>query len=124
MQFQGQELLAILRKQSTPVAIVDFSGRACMHATGREAADRIALIDFVGVGNHGRIRHVKPRGVRFRRDPFGLPSQVAANFRDSARIPQDAEMNRVLIGAKTWPQQPCRAKTGHGGSVTTFHFRN
>jgi hypothetical protein len=66
---------------------------------------------------------VKPDGVRYRPERFGSEGQINADLRESAQIARDAEMNRVLKGAKTWPQQPARAKTGRGGSTITIFVK-
>jgi hypothetical protein len=63
---------------------------------------------------------VKPDGVRYRPEAFGSKRQVVADFREAAQIPHDAELNAAAKGAKTWPQQPARSKTGQGGVVVTI----
>lgn len=123
MQFAGEQLESILRKQTAPVEVVDFSGRVRLSASGAEVATRIILTGYVGVGNHSRIRYVKPEGVRYRPEEFGSKRQVVADFREAAQIPYDAELNAVAKGAKTWPQQPARAKTGQGGAVVTIFVK-
>lgn len=122
MQFAGEQLQAILRKQTMPVEVVDFSGRVCLSASGTEVAARFVLAGYVGVGNHSRIRYVKPDGVRYRPEQFGSERQVIENFRESAQLPPEASLNRISKGAKTWPQQPARANTGRGGSIVTIHI--
>jgi hypothetical protein len=66
---------------------------------------------------------VKPEGVRYRPERFGCERQIKADLRESAQISRGAALNRVLKGAKTWPQQPARAKTGVGGQMNTIHFK-
>ena len=75
MQFAGEQLEVILWRQDVPVEVVDFSGRVCMSASGQEVLGRFVLAGYVGVGNHSRIRFVKPEGVRYRPEEFG--SQTA-----------------------------------------------
>ncbi|MCX6631578.1 MAG: hypothetical protein NTW28_28530, partial [Candidatus Solibacter sp.] len=123
MQFAGEQLEVILRRQDVPVEVVDFSGRVCMSASGQEVLGRFVLAGYVGIGNHSRIRLVKPEGVRYRPEEFGAQRQVVMNFRESAQVAHDVELNRVAKGAKTWPQQPARAKTGRCGTTSTIHFR-
>ncbi len=123
MQFCGEQLEEILRRQTTPVEVVDYSGRVRLSTSGVEVATRIILTGYVGVGNNSRIRYVKPEGVRYRRERFGCERQIKADLRESAQIARDVELNRVLKGAKTWPQQPARAKTGVGGQMNTIHFK-
>ncbi len=57
MQFVGEQLETILRKQRTPVEVVDFSGRVSLSAPGAEVVTRVILTGYVGVGNHSRIRY-------------------------------------------------------------------
>jgi hypothetical protein len=123
MQFAGEQLETILRQQTTPVEVVDFSGRVQLSVSGAEVATRIILRGYVGVGNHSRIRYVKPDGVRYRPEAFGSKRQVVADFREAAQIPRDAELNAVAKGAKTWPQQPTRSKTGQSGVVVTIFVK-
>lgn len=123
MQFAGEQLETILRTQTAPVEVVDFSGRVQLSASGAEVATRIILKGYVGVGNHSRIRYVKPDGVRYRPEAFGSNRQVVADFREAAQFPRDAELNAVARGAKTWPQQPTRSKTGQGGVVVTIFVK-
>lgn len=123
MQFSGEQLEEILRRQTTPVEVVDYSGRVRLSTSGVEVATRIILTGYVGVGNHSRIRYVKPEGIRYRPERFGCERQIKADLRESAQISRDVELNRVLKGAKTWPQQPARAKTGCGGSLVTIFVK-
>jgi hypothetical protein len=123
MQFAGEQLEAILRRQTTPVEVVDFSGRVCLSAPGPEAAGKIILTGYVGIGNNSRIRYVKPEGVRYRPEEFGAQRQVVMNFRECVQVARDAELNRVAKGAKTWPPQPARSKTGQGGTTVTIYVR-
>ncbi|MCC6393511.1 MAG: hypothetical protein IT167_23120 [Bryobacterales bacterium] len=123
MQFTGEQLESILRKQVGAVEVVDFSGRVRLSVSGAEVATRIILTGYVGVGNHSRIRYVKPEGVRYRPEEFASKRQVEADFRDAAEVPRDAQMNPVAKGAKTWHPQPARSKTGHGGSVVTVFVK-
>jgi hypothetical protein len=123
MQFAGEQLEIILRKQTTPVEVVDFSGRVHLSVSGAEVATTIILTGYVGVGNNSRIRYVKPEGVRYRPEGFGSKRQVVADFREAAQIPSDAELNSVAKGAKTWSQQPARAKTGQGGALVTIFVK-
>ncbi len=120
MQFSGKQLEEILRKQTTPVEVVDYSGRVRLSTSGVEVVTRLILTGYVGVGNNSRIRYVKPEGVRYRPERFGCERQIKADLRESAQLSRDVELNRVLKGAKTWPQQPTRAKTGRGGSLVTI----
>jgi hypothetical protein len=120
MQFSGKQLEDILRKQTTPVEVVDCSGRVRLSTSGSEVVTRLILTGYVGVGNNSRIRYVKPEGVRYRPERFGCERQIKADLRESAQLSRDVELNRVLKGAKTWPQQPARAKTGRGGSLVTI----
>ena len=71
MQFAGEQLEAILRRQAMPVEVVDFSGRVCLSAPGPDVIGRFVLAGYVGVGNSNRIRFVKPEGVRYRPEDFG-----------------------------------------------------
>ena len=71
MQFAGEQLEVILRRQDVPVEVVDFSGRVCLSATGQEVLGRFVLAGYVGVGNQqphpvreARGRSVPARGVR------------------------------------------------------------
>ena len=123
MQFAGEQLEVILRRQDVPVEVVDFSGRVCMSATGHEVLDRFVLAGYVGVGNQSRIRFVKPEGVRYRPEEFGSQRQVVMNFHASAELAREAQMIPVATGAKKWWPQPARAKTGQGGTTATIHFR-
>jgi hypothetical protein len=123
MQFVGEQLEAVLRKQTTPVEVVDFSGRVRLSASGAEVATRIILSGYVGVGNHSRIRYVKPEGVRYRPEEFASRWQLEADFNEAAQFPRDAEMNASARGAKTWQVQPARAKTGRGGAVVTLFVK-
>lgn len=120
MQFSGKQLEEILRKQTTPVEVVDYSGRVRLSTSGVEVATGLILTGYVGVGNNSRIRYVKPEGVRYRPERFGCERQIKADLRESAQLSRDVELNRVLKGAKTWPQQPARAKTDRGGSLVTI----
>ena len=124
MQFSGEQLEVILRRQDVPVEVVDFSGRVCMSASGQEVLGRFVLAGYVGVGNHSRIRFVKPEGVRYRPEEFGSPRQVVMNFQASAELVRDAQMIPVATGAKGWRPQPARAKTGHGGTTVTIFRKN
>jgi len=119
MQFAGEQLEAILRRQAMPVEVVDFSGRVCLSAPGPDVIDRFALTGYVGVGNNSRIRFVKPEGVRYRPEDFGSKRQIVMNFRASAELPHDPAVNRPKSG-KPWPQQAARAKTGQGGGTVTI----
>jgi hypothetical protein len=56
MQFCGEQLEEILRKQTTPVEVVDYSGRVLLSTSGVEAATKLTLTGYVGVGNNSRIR--------------------------------------------------------------------
>lgn len=124
MQFAGEQLELILRRQNVPVEVVDFSGRVCLTATGAEVLGRFVLAGYVGVGNHSRIRFVKPEGVRYRPEEFGSQRQIVMNFQTSAELTRDAQINPVATGAKKWRPQPARAKTGQGGrTVTIFRKR-
>lgn len=123
MQFCGEQLEEILRRQTTPVEVVDYSGQVRLSTSGVEVATRIILTGYVGVGNNSRIRYVKPEGVRYRPERFGCERQIKADLRESAQVSRDVELNRVLKGAKTWPQQPPRAKTGRGGSLVTIFVK-
>ncbi len=123
MQFAGQQLEAILRQQATPVEVVDFSGRVCLSASGPDVLGRFVLAGYVGVGNNSRIRFVKPEGVRYRPERFGSQRQIVMDFRDSGQVAHDVEMNRGRAGAKTWPPQPARAKTGQSGAVITVFVK-
>ncbi len=123
MQFCGDQLEEILRRQTTPVEVVDYSGRVRLSTSGVEVATRIILTSYVGVGNNSRIRYVKPEGVRYRPERFGCERQIKADLRESTQISRDVELNRVLKGAKTWPQQPARAKTSRGGSLVTIFVK-
>ena len=121
MQFSGEQLETILRRQTMPVEVVDFSGRICLSASGPDVIGRFVLAGYVGVGNNSRIRFVKPEGVRYRPEDFGSKRQIVMNFRASAELARDAHMNPVATGAKEWRPQPARAKTGQGGrTVTVF----
>lgn len=106
-----------------PVEVVEYSGQVCLSASGPEVVSRFVRAGYVGVGNHRRIRLVKPEGVRYRPEEFGSQRQVVMNFQASAELARDAEMNRVSSGVKTRPPQPARAKTGQGGNTVTIHFR-
>lgn len=120
MQFAGEQLEAILRRQTMPVEVVDFSGRVCLSATGPEVLGRFVLAGYVGVGNHSRIRFVKPEGVRYRPEDFGSQRQIVMNFQASDELARDAQMIPVAAGTKRWRPQPARAKTGQGGRVVTI----
>jgi hypothetical protein len=120
MQFVGEELEVILRRQDVPVEVVDFSGRVCLSATGREVLGRFVLAGYVGVGNHSRIRFVKPEGIRYRPEGFGSQRQIVMNFQASAELARDAQMIPVTTGSKRWRPQPARAKTGQGGRTVTI----
>ena len=124
MQFAGEQLEVILRRQHVPVEVVDFSGRVCMSASGQEVLGRFVLAGYVGIGNHSRIRFVKPEGVRYRPEEFGSQRQVVMNFQASAELVRDAQMIPVATGAKGWRPQPARAKTGHGGTTVTIFRKN
>jgi hypothetical protein len=123
MQFVGEQLESILRRQTTPVEIVDFSGKVRLSTSGTEVATRIILTGYVGVGNHSRIRYVKPEGVRYRPEEFGSKRQLIADFHEAAQVLHDAELNAVAKGAKTWQQQPARAKRANGGGVVTIFVK-
>jgi hypothetical protein len=123
MQFCGEQLEEILRKQTTPVEVVDYSGRVRLSTSGVEVATGLILTGYVGVGNNSRIRYVKPEGVRYRPERFGCERQIKADLRESAQFSHGVELNRVLKGAKTWPQQPTRSKTGRGGSLVTIFVK-
>lgn len=120
MQFAEEQLEVILRRQDVPVEVVDFSGRVCLSAPGPEVLGRFVLAGYVGVGNHSRIRFVKPEGVRYRPEEFGSKRQIVMNFQASAELGRDAQMNPVATGAKKWRPQPARAKTGQGGRTITI----
>jgi len=120
MQFAGEQLEVILRRQDVPVEVVDFAGRVCLSATGPEVLGRFVLAGYVGVGNHSRIRFVKPEGVRYRPDVLGSQRQIVMTFQASAELARDAQMVPVATGAKRWWPQPARAKTGQGGTTITI----
>jgi hypothetical protein len=124
MQFAGEHLEAILRRQTMPVEVVDFSGRVCLSAPGPEVIGRFALTGYVGVGNNSRIRFVKPEGVRYRQEEFGSKRQIKTHFDACAELVRHAQMNPVAKTAKKWVAQPANAKTGRRGSATTIRFRN
>jgi len=52
MQFAGEQLEAILRRQAMPVEVVDFSGRVCLSAPGPDVIGRFVLA--------GYVRHTSP----------------------------------------------------------------
>lgn len=84
MQFSGKQLEEILRKQTTPVEVVDYSGRVRLSTSGVEVATGLILTGYVGVGKNSRIRYVKPEGVRYRPERFGCERQIKADLRESA----------------------------------------
>ncbi len=120
MQLAGEHLEVIPRRQDVAGEVVDFSGRVCLSATGQEVLGRFVLTGYIGVGNHSRIRFVKPEGVRYRPEEFGSQRQMVMNFQASAELSRDAQMIPVATGAKRWRPQPARAKTGQGGTTTTI----
>jgi hypothetical protein len=122
VQFTGERLRQILLAQVTRVAVVDFLGRVFTCVSGPEVVCRFTLDGFVGVGNHSRVRYVKPEGVRYRPERFGSERQVRAHFDESGRLRQDVELNHIGRDRKTWPQQPSRAKTSKSGRITQLHI--
>jgi len=121
MKAEGHKLQAILRRQAQTVRIIDENGRERCGISARYAADFILDKPYIGFGKNGVVEFLKPADFD-RPPPFATRWDVRNLLAQYPRRPP-VQLNHQQPGAKTWVQQPTRAKTGVGGQTTTIHFK-
>lgn len=121
MKAEGQLLQSMLRRQIDAVRIVDEGGRERHGISARYAADLILDKPYIGYGKNGVIECLKHLGAD-RPPPFATRWDVREVMAEYPKRPP-VQLNHQQPGAKTWVQQPTRAKTGVGGQTNTIHFK-
>ncbi len=119
MKWNGHKLQLILRQQVNTVIFVNLDGRELLGISASYAADLIKGEQYTGFGRNGVVERLKPTTLRtasaigwdIRQLMSEYPKRptVHGNYRDP--------------GAKTWVQQPTKAKTGATGQTKTIHFK-
>lgn len=103
------------------VRLIDDEGRERRGISARYAADFIMEEEYTGFGKNGVIDFVKPAGMDGKQ-PFATTWEIRQLMTEYPEKPL-VHGNHRERGAKTWIEQPVRAKTGRGGFARTIHFR-
>jgi hypothetical protein len=118
---EGQKLQSMLRQQVESVRIVGDDGRERRGISARFAADFIMEKSYIGFGKNGVIEFLRPTDLDSSQ-PFATNWDIRQLMTEYPKKPP-VQNNHRERGSKTWVQQPVRAKTGHGGVVTTIFVK-
>jgi hypothetical protein len=118
---EGQKLQAILRRQVNTVRLVDDDGRERCGISARYAADFIMEKPYIGFGKNRVIEFLKPAGMDGAQ-PFATTWDIRQLMTEYPKKPL-VQSNHRERGAKTWIQQPVKAKAGTTGQTATIHFK-
>jgi hypothetical protein len=118
VKFEHQKLQTILRRQVESVRLVDDDGHERCGISACFAADYIWEKHYIGFGRNGVIEFLKPAGSG-RARPYATKWDIQQLMTEYPKQPL-VRCNHQERGAKTWVQQPVRARTGHSGSTTSI----
>jgi hypothetical protein len=118
VNFEGQKLQTVLRRQVESVRLVDDDGRERRGISARYAADFILEKEYIGFGKNGVIEFLRPVTMNSTQ-PFATAWDIRKLMTEYPKEPL-VHGNYREPGAKTWIQQPVRAKTGRSGSTTSI----
>jgi hypothetical protein len=121
MRFEGDRLLLIIARQDVPFVVLDAGGKLERRfELPKTALPFIAAGGYFGVGNHRRIRYLKPIEDETQRDVFGSRqdfehSRPRFPVREKASMPRRHDLS--------WGQHPARARIAGGGAVRSIRLR-
>ena len=121
MKFEDERLQTILRRQVESVRLIDGDGQERRGISAPYAADYISERGYIGFGRNGVIEFLKPADMGVA-GPFASKRDIRQVMAAYPKKPL-VHGNYRERGAKTWVQQPVRAKTGRFSSTTSIFIK-
>ena len=120
MHFEGDRLLLIIARQDVPFVVLDAEGKLERRfELPKTALPFIAAGGYFGVGNHRRIRYLKPIEDESQRDVFGSRQDFEHSH---PRFPVRLKANTAPQHGLGWQQQPARVRSAARGAVRTIRL--